>query len=140
MTGRFDQILRHAPRGNGHQHAEAFCLMWYACPCGHRERFWNSRDGVTPFGTRCPSCDRPSLQHTEFGRDQYAPDHKPAKGQRVWIAMTRPAAERYVRQRMAMFREAGREIPEERFAALVDNFFEHGTSPDMVVTGYEQVP
>ena len=54
MTGRFDQLLRKAaPKGNGHNHREAFCLMWYACPCGHAERYWNSRDGVTPFMIGC---------------------------------------------------------------------------------------
>jgi len=40
----------------GHRHVEAFCLMHYACDCGHHEVIWNSRDGVTPFTAPCPSC------------------------------------------------------------------------------------
>jgi hypothetical protein len=119
----------------GHQHAEAFRLMWYGCQCGHRERIWNSRDGVTPFGTLCPSCDRPDLQHIWWNQDQYAPDHKPAFGQRVWIDMTRESAGSYVRARLKQM-EAQGDKPQATFDQLVDNFFEHGTPPDMVVTGY----
>ena len=29
-----------------YQHREAFCLMWYACECGHRERFWERRTAL----------------------------------------------------------------------------------------------
>lgn len=55
---------------------EAFCLMWYACDCGHRERFWNSRDGITPFGTSCPSCGG-VMNHVQWPLDTLAPDHVP---------------------------------------------------------------
>jgi hypothetical protein len=63
-----------------YQHKEAFALMWYACACGHRERFWNSRDGVTPFGgIECPSCGEKGmsmtggLSHIRFDLDEHAP-------------------------------------------------------------------
>lgn len=58
-----------------HTHAEAFRLMTYRCRCGHAERIWNSRDGVTPFGTSCPSCGG-HLTHSEWDRDEYAPGHR----------------------------------------------------------------
>lgn len=67
------RLPRRTP--NGHNHAEAFCLMWYQCKdCGAKERIWNSRDGVTPFGMRCPSCGRADYYHTYFGSDLYAPN------------------------------------------------------------------
>lgn len=79
----------NAPRltARGHMHAEAFCLMWYECrnrACGHRERIWNSRDGVTPFGMQCPSCGGNELLHAYFGSDLYAPEHVLRRGQRFW--------------------------------------------------------
>lgn len=127
----------------GHFHAEAFCLMWYRCDrCQHMERFWNSRDGVTPFGTRCPSCGRDTLQHAYFGSDQYAPDHKPPAGQKVWIDMTRDRAQQIVRQRIDALKAHGRDVEsnEANFECHVDSFFEHGISPDMAVSGYGWEP
>ena len=123
----------------GHFHLEAFCLMWYRCDrCQHMERFWNSRDGVTPFGTQCPSCGDRSLHHVYFGSDQYAPDHKPPAGQKVWIDMTRERAEQIVRQRIDTLKAHGRDVAsnEAKFERYVGSFFEHGTSPDMAVSGY----
>lgn len=97
-------IYREAMK-HGHAHAEAFCLMRYRCiergqtirvttpdgrhafhqgGCGHFEIIWNSRDGVTPFGTTCPSCGGHRLQHVDFGADTYAPDHQLHRGQRFW--------------------------------------------------------
>jgi hypothetical protein len=119
----------------GHLHVEAFCLMWYACRCGHRERIWNSRDGVTPFAMLCPSCEQPNLQHVDWKLDQYAPQHKPAPGQRQWVDMTRERAERYVRGRLASMKSQGY-TPEATFEQLVDQQFTHGVGPDLVVTGY----
>lgn len=116
--------------------------MWYQCQCGHTERFWNSRDGVTPFGTKCPSCGDQSLQHAYFGSDKYAPDHKPPAGQKVWIDMTRERAQQIVRQRIDMFKAHGRDVAsiEANFERHVESFFEHGTSPDMAVSGYGWEP
>jgi hypothetical protein len=124
----------------GHHHAEAFCLMWYAChECGHRERMWNSRDGVTPFGTACPSCQQPTLQHTDFHRDTYAPNHQPALGQRIWVAMTRERAEFLIQVRLLAMRARGPlDITPERLKESVDSTFQNGESPDMMVVGYPQ--
>ena len=73
------------------KHKEAFCLMWYACVgrigfeegCGHKERAWNSRDGVTPFTLLCPSCDG-LLEHSAWEEDERSPDHKPRGGQLIF--------------------------------------------------------
>lgn len=144
---------------HGHHHAEAFCLMWYACdgetkhervgesahyqrvlvksPCGHRELYWNSRDGVTPFGTSCPSCGG-SLLHTDFHLDRYAPDHKPHHGQRVWISMTRQRAEQIARERVAAALEHGHEITADRLPSLIDSIHHDGHAPDCQVWGYAE--
>jgi hypothetical protein len=151
-----------AQRGHpdrGHSHGEAFCLMWYACSgkpdyeatrapgarlarspeCGHRERYWNSRDGVTPFGTRCPSCGG-QLVHTDWPLDLYAPDHKPHHGQRVWIDMTRERAELIARERVALFRSQGHEVPDDHLPSLIESIYHDGTAPDCVVWGYQEAP
>ena len=143
MPGRFDQLLRQAkPQDHNPAmlHREAFCLMWYACHCGHRERIWNSRDGVTPFCTLCPSCKSPTLQHVDFGRDEFAPEHKPGIGQRVWLDMTRERAEVIAKRRMDAFRAAGREVNADVLPSLIDSLMgiEHGGgAPDMRIHGYE---
>lgn len=102
-----------------HTHGEAFKLMTYQCngrhipgakhvpgsggmprtpPCGHKEVYWNSRDGVTPFGKMCPSCGG-DLTHIDWRADRYAPDHKPFPGQGIWRDGTPDEAEKFVRQR-----------------------------------------
>lgn len=91
-----------------HEHTEAFALMWYACPCGHRERIWNSRDGVTPFGgVHCPSCDGRGIQtrglkHIEWQLDEHAPDHKLKDGQRFFRDGTALDAIRIIERRLAL--------------------------------------
>lgn len=120
-----EKQLKAAPRrtNRGHVHAEAFCLMGYVCTgrvdpsqtfrsndgrllrtpgCGHRETFWNSRDGVTPFGMGCPSCGG-DLQHMNWGADTYAPDHKPHHGQGIWRDGTPDEAEAFIRYRVAKY-------------------------------------
>lgn len=80
-------------------HKEAFCLMWYACKCGHRERIWNSRDGVTPFGCLCPSCSG-TMNHVEWNSDVSAPSHKLTIGQGFWRDGTPDEAEAVMRRRL----------------------------------------
>lgn len=123
----------------GHLHVEAFCLMWYACPCGHQERYWNSRDGVTPFGSRCPSCGDSTLQHVRWKEDAYAPHHEPAHGQRLWVDMTRERAEVDARGRIESAAKQGHTYPPERFESLVLNIMgEHGgAAPDCVIFGVD---
>lgn len=130
----------------GHHHAEAFCLMWYACKCGHQERIWNSRDGVTPFCALCPSCGSPdemgTLQHVRWRDDLYAPEHEPTHGQRIWIDMTREAAEAYVDRRIAVVKASGvpGDIGNARREALIKDVLgeERGSvAPDLKIAGYD---
>lgn len=123
----------------GHQHGEAFCLMEYVCTgtvdysrgalaggrlprtagCGHREIYWNSRDGVTPFGMQCPSCGG-DLNHMNWNRDVYAPDHKPHQGQGIWRDGTPDEAERFMRWRIAQSKGTEYEVTPEREAKLIE--------------------
>jgi hypothetical protein len=85
----------------GHKHGEAFMLMRYACKsCAHAETIWNSRDGVTPFGARCPSCGKVELYHVQWERDEYAPNHKLNNGQQFWRDGTVEEAEDIIRRRI----------------------------------------
>lgn len=86
---------------HGHNHGEAFALMTYGCPCGHREVIWNSRDGVTPFCMGCPSCGGATLRHSTFRVDVYAPAHKLHRGQRFWRDGTPDEAAELMRKRIA---------------------------------------
>lgn len=100
---------------DGYRHAEAFCLMWYACKCGHRERIWNSRDGVTPYGCACPSCGD-IMDHVAFQLDTRAPRHELHVGQRFWRDGTPDEAEAYMRARIN--RHGG--VEPERAARLIE--------------------
>jgi len=109
--------------------------MWYACECGHRERIWNSRDGVTAFGFECPSCKEPKLKHVNWNLDQYAPDHIPAPGQRIWIDLTRDRALEIARRTVNQVAK-GR-LPEGvDLNRIADAVYNGGTAPDLVVYGY----
>lgn len=99
-------------------HKEAFCLMWYACHCGHKERIWNSRDGVTPFGCQCPSCGA-VMQHVNWQSDKPAPDHKLLRGQRFWRDGTPDEAEAIMRNRIARAKGSGLEPTPEIAAELI---------------------
>ena len=71
------------------KHKEAYCLMLYRCDdqnCQHAEVIWNSRDGVTPFSTRCPLCGN-FMHHIDWDRDTYNPHYVPLSGQGVWVDM-----------------------------------------------------
>jgi hypothetical protein len=71
----------------GHDHAEAFMLMTYSCEkCGHREKIWNSRDGVTPFIIACTRCSN-EAKHINWQADVYASNLCPGRGQWMFIDM-----------------------------------------------------
>jgi len=100
----FTQPKNNEETSMKHNHKEAFCLMYYACKgCGHFERIWNSRDGVTPFGVKCPSCEAGIMDHAYFGSDQYAPEHKLLPGQKFFRDGTNEEAEGIMRKRIAAF-------------------------------------
>lgn len=95
-----------------YHHREAFALMWYVCPCGHRERIWNSRDGVTPFGgVFCPSCHGSHLTHTWLKEDVIVPEHILAIGQRYFRDGTAGDAITIIKRRIGRQRAAGHPIP-----------------------------
>lgn len=121
-----------------HLHAEAFCLMRYTCGlCQHSETIWNSRDGVTPFGTVCPSCGKPSLYHSDFGSDLYAPNHKPHKGQRVWISMTQERAEKLAKRMVLAQMERGSEA-NTLIKKTAASYYDKGMTPDLRIEGYTE--
>lgn len=120
---------------------EAYALMWYACPCGHRERIWNARPGVTPFAMGCPSCGKPSLKHVDWHCDTRAEKHVPHFGQRIWINLTMERARELAARRVDQCAAAGIPYPEgmtrealiEQVAKSEYESFGVGTSPDGAV-------
>lgn len=83
-----------------HNHREAFWLMLYTCKdCGHKEKIWNSRDGVTPFGTTCTICGEMDMIHT--GPSTYEPDFIPQPGQYIWITFPQELRGPFGRGRVA---------------------------------------
>ena len=101
-------------------HGEGFCLMWYECECGHRERFWNSRDGVTPFCLGCPSCGQASLRHIHWSRDKHTPNHKPHYGQGIWRDGTPEEAALFMAQRLDKCIGTPYEVDDEKRAQLIE--------------------
>lgn len=76
-----------AEQKTGHQHKEAFALMKYRADDHHLEEvLWNSRDGVTPFVLSMK--DGSPGTHIDWRSDQYAPDHMPQVGDRIFIDLT----------------------------------------------------
>lgn len=124
---------------NGHHHVEAFCLMHYACRCGHHEVIWNSRDGVTPFSAPCPSCgDGMGMTHVAFNADVYAPGHQPHHGQRIWVDMTWNRAEEIAKARIAAATQQGY-TGHVNVANLAASIFNEGRAPDMRVQNFGYV-
>lgn len=106
-------------------HAEAFCLMWYRCDtCGHVERVWNSRDGITPFSMSCMKCGargiRGGMNHTNWSHDACKPDHKLKPGQFFWRDGTREEAAQIMRDRIDQCRDQFPCTP-EREAELIQS-------------------
>lgn len=97
-----------------YKHKEAFALMWYRCDeCGHRERIWNSRDGVTPFGISCPSCGGHDLLHADWHFDDREPDYEAHAFQRFFRDGTADEAVAIIMQRIAHYAEVGNPVPDD---------------------------
>jgi hypothetical protein len=107
-----------------HDHAEAFCLMTYECQCGHREVFWNARDGVTPFIITCPACGAAEMAHVDWHLDTYAPDHIPTAGQGVWIGFPPELRRPMAAARIRAFDGSDFEVPKEHRAAFLQSLME----------------
>lgn len=124
-----------------HKHAEAFSLMWYSCKCGHRERIWNARDGVTPFSLDCPSCNGwASLSHKEMRLDEYKPFHQPKLGQRFWVTLTPERAAELTQERMDRAAAVGEVYGEDARQRIEADIYGNGTQPDLRVWGYRLIP
>lgn len=68
-------------------HHEAFALMWYATEDNkHRERIWNSRNGVTPFSVTSKRGEM--MIHVEWNRDVTSLRHRPQAGDRIFVDFT----------------------------------------------------
>lgn len=135
---------------NGHKHAEAFCLMRYECSedarpnrtgntrgCGHHEIIWNSRDGVTPFLTGCPSCGG-MMSHAYFGSDVFAPDHKPHRGQRFWRDGTLAEYEAVYLRRILEIGKESREEAEKHATEIARDEISRG-APWLDIAGYKAI-
>lgn len=111
-----------------YNHKEAFALMWYACSCGHRERIWNSRDGVTPFGgLLCVSCggkgldERRGLTHVDWRQDEPAPSHALQIGQLFFRDGTAGDAISIIKRRIRAFEAAGHPVPADVAEQLLND-------------------
>lgn len=111
-----------------YDHAEAFMLMKYATrkdgpgPDPIVERIWNSRDGVTPFVVR--STDGREMQHVDWRNDVYAPHHPHTGlkvGDRIFVDMTREAAEAFGQKRREAWMEQYQTYLAARWAKLLAN-------------------
>lgn len=110
-----------------YKHTEAFCLMTYACKCGHHEQIWNSRDGVTPFGASCPSCEKGSMMHVDWALDRREPEHKLKRGQKFWRDGTLDEGRAILRKRLEMAKGTPYEPKPERVEPLIEEIL---ASPD----------
>lgn len=108
---------------SNYNHKEAFALMWYSCECGHRERAYNSRDGVTPFGTTCPSCGG-TMNHDDWHLDEASPDWQPKNGQLIFRDGTSIDAHDILRRRKARMIADSSAEEAHRFAPHFDQMFE----------------
>jgi hypothetical protein len=130
----------------GYAHPEAYMLMQYSSDDGEIcERLWNSRDGVTPFGTR--SRDGVELRHVNWQDDQYRPYHAHTGlrvGDRVFVDMDSEHAGEIARRRVAWMRahpekmrEDARpytdEEAEELFWVIVDELLNPEDDPPPVL-------
>lgn len=126
-----------AARAAGHVHGEAFMLMTYRADDGSEtEVIWNSRDGVTPFVITLRSGKQAT--HANWGGDRYAPDHKPAVGDRIFVDLTEDRARQHAARNaqtwwddnVAGAREAYA-TAQDLAAVLVPDYLEPG-SPDLI--------
>lgn len=107
-----------------YNHAEAFCVMSYECEeCGHVERIWNSRDGITPFVVCCRLCDGSSI-HVRWNRDNCIPDYEPDQGERIFVDFTEERAKKIAMEIIENYKGTKFEIPEEDYQKFIDSFIE----------------
>ena len=126
-------------QGSKFNHAEAFCVMNYQCEsCGHNEKIWNSRDGVTPFIVPCPVCNEPTHKHINWKSDVFSPLHsmtmKP--GERYFINLTLARAREIATIRVDRAIESGEIQPNQRnrvITTVMQSYFGDGVQPDIAL-------
>ncbi len=122
----------------GHQHGEAFCLMLYRAKSGAEEWIYNSRDGVTPFVAYSRD-QKEEIQHVEFYRDRFEPNHTPKIGDRVFVHLTNERARSIAERRVEHFWNHAQYPMRDRFSseeyaidAVAKEIFGDGKGPDLV--------
>lgn len=110
-----------------YKHKEAYCLMIYKCRfCTHAEKIWNSRDGVTPFETSCPSCNKTSMAHTYFSLDECVPNYKLNKFQKYWRDGTEAEARSSLQRRLESMKGTKYERTDEEAKELIEEILAKG--------------
>ena len=124
------------------QHAEAFALMVYTDQTtGEEELLWNSRDGITPFCITSRAGNE--ARHTHWRRDEPAPLHVPAVGDRVFVDLTLARAREHrrawVEKHWARWPQLAEdfETQEAAVAQLAELDMREPGSPDLVVVDEE---
>lgn len=114
----------------GVAHAEAFQLMLYRAEDGSEAWFWNSRDGVTPFGTTIAGKE---FRHAMHGYPTFYSGVLPPEAEHVWITYDRPTWEAMQRSKFDRFSNADHPYSDDfrsRYATVDDWLaitpFEHG--------------
>ena len=124
-------------------HPEGFCLMRYQDQVTQEvEVIWNSRDGVTPFCITSKAGNE--SRHATWDRDQWAPDHKPKPGDRLFADLTIDKARVYAQRQVAQWWDHPEYPMRERFdsqteavAAIATGMLEPAGQPDLVVVGHD---
>lgn len=125
------------------KHKEAFCLMKYRDQHGNEEIIWNSRDGVTPFFIRNKQGNEAT--HVDWHNDQFAPDHQPKKGERIFVDLT-PERAREIATRQVERWWDNKDVPsmqdfyaskEEAIGKFAEGMYHGGESVDLIEVGDE---
>lgn len=95
-----------------HKFGEAYCLIWYCCPCNHQERIWNSRDGIVPQFVICSSCGG-MAGVPQNAPVEYAPRHQLHHGQKFFRDGTKEEAEKLIEKWVDKCIKEGSQIPGE---------------------------
>ena len=108
-------------------HKEAFCLMRYKCTeCGHEEIIWNSRDGVTPFGTACPDCSA-SMLHVDWGYDTCEPEYSLNRFQKFWRNGTQAEARISLQNRFTSMKGTKYERTNKEVKVIIEEILAEGS-------------